>query len=241
MPRVVQKTMERTAGDHRWRHHWREYRGLLAFLALMLCFRSAWADWVQVPSGSMNPTLLEGDRLLVDKHQYGLRVPFTRIHLTAGTDPRRGDVVTFDSPRDDTLLVKRLVAVPGDTIAMIGEQLIVNGQPSRYGPADPRPLRQLLASTRRLHPWAVRESGFGPDHDILLLPQRMATSRLGPVTVPPGMYFMLGDNRDNSADSRYIGFVPRRNILGRATRVLVSLDPDHFYLPRPARALTALH
>jgi signal peptidase I len=220
---------------------WREYRLLLAFLFLMLCFRSAWADWVQVPSGSMNPTLLEGDRLLIDKHAYGLRVPFTRIHLTAGREPRRGDIVTFDSPRDGTLLVKRLIALPGDTIAMIGEQLSVNGEPVRYRPADPRDLQGLLASTRSLHPWALRESGLGPTHDILLLPHRLSRGVFGPVTVPDGMYFMLGDNRDNSADSRYIGFVPRRNIMGRATRVLVSLDPDRYYLPRAARAFTALH
>jgi signal peptidase I len=223
------------------RRLWREYRSLLAFLVLMLCFRSAWADWVQVPSGSMNPTLLEGDRLLVDKHVYGLRIPFTRIHVTAGAEPRRGDILTFDSPRDGTLLVKRLVAVPGDTIAMNGEQLIVNGQPTRYQPADPRDLRDLLASTQRLHPWALRESGLGPTHDILLLPHRLSSATLGPVTVPAGMYFVLGDNRDNSADSRYIGFVPRRNIMGRATRVLLSLDPDHYYLPRAARSLSALH
>jgi signal peptidase I len=229
------------SGFGRLRGPWREYRSLLAFLMLMLCFRSAWADWVQVPSGSMNPTLLEGDRLLVDKHVYGLRIPFTRIHLTAGADPRRGDIMTFDSPRDGTLLVKRLIALPGDTIAMHGEQLIVNGQPIRYQAADPRDLRDLLASTQRLQPWALRESGIGPTHDIMLLPYRLSTATFGPVTVPAGMYFVLGDNRDNTADSRFIGFVPRRNIMGRATRVLVSLDPDHYYLPRAARSLTALN
>jgi signal peptidase I len=220
---------------------WREYRSLLAFLALMLCFRCAWADWVYVPSGSMNPTLLEGDRLLIDKHVYGLRVPFTRLHLTSGLDPQRGDIVTFDSPRDGTLLVKRLIAVPGDTIAMRGEQLIVNGEALHYGPADARDLRTLLAATQRLHPSALRESGIGPSHDILLLPGRVPAMRLGPVTVPAGMYFVLGDNRDNSADSRYIGFVPRRNFMGRATRVLVSFDPDRYDVPRAGRVLIALH
>lgn len=220
---------------------WREYRALLVFLLLMLCFRCAWADWVYVPSGSMNPTLLEGDRLLIDKHVYGLRVPFTRIHVTAGQDPRPGDIVTFDSPLDGTLLVKRLIAVPGDTVAMLGERLIVNGQDIRYRPADAHALQGLLVATQRLQPRALRESGLGPSHDIMLLPGRISGARLGPVTVPAGMYFVLGDNRDNSADSRYIGFVPRRNFMGRATRVLVSLDPDHYYVPRAGRVLTALH
>ena len=83
--------------------------GALAFIILMLGFRSAWADWVYVPTGSMNPTIIEGDRLLVDKHVYGLRIPFTLIRLTRGEDPRRGDIVTFDSPADGKLLVKRVI------------------------------------------------------------------------------------------------------------------------------------
>jgi signal peptidase I len=86
----------------------------------------------------------------------------------------------------------------------------------------------------------VRESGVLRGHDILLLPDRHHESVLGPVTVPPGMYFVLGDNRDNSADSRYIGFVPRRNIVGRATRVVLSLDPDRYYEPRSGRWLRSL-
>ena len=93
---------------------WRNYRGSFAFLVLMLCFRSAWADWVRVPTGSMNPTILEGDRLLVDKHAFGLRVPFTLAHITAGEDPARGDIVVFDSPQTGTSLVKRVIGVPGD-------------------------------------------------------------------------------------------------------------------------------
>jgi signal peptidase I len=109
---------------------WREYRGPIAFVILMCCFRSAWADWVTVPTGSMNPTILEGDRVLVDKHTFGLRVPFTLIHLTSGEDPVRGDIVVFDSPKDGTSLVKRVVGVPGDTVELNGEQLLVNGRPA---------------------------------------------------------------------------------------------------------------
>jgi signal peptidase I len=221
--------------------YWRDYRGALAFIILMLGFRSAWADWVYVPSGSMNPTIIEGDRLLVDKHAYGLRIPFTLIRVTRGEDPQRGDIVTFDSPADGKLLVKRVIGVPGDVIAMSDERLTVNGIPDQYTPADRRDTRSLLLATQAERPQAWGESAGQCRHDILLLPDRPSPSTFGPVVVPSGMYFMLGDNRDNSADSRYIGFVPRRNIVGHATEVVMSLDPDRNHLPRTRRALISLN
>jgi signal peptidase I len=220
---------------------WREYRGVLLFLLLMCGFRSACADWVHVPSGSMNPTILEGDRLLVDKHVYGLRVPFSLIQLTSGQNPMRGDIIVFDSPRSGTSLVKRVIALPGDTVALQGEQLIVNGTPARYAVGARAELRGLLSTTRLEQPEILNESGVLPEHKILLLPTRRASALIGPVNVPAGMYFVLGDNRDNSADSRYIGFVPRRNIVGRATRVVISLNPDRCYLPRSGRVLSMLN
>jgi signal peptidase I len=219
---------------------WREYRGTLLLFALLFAFRSAWADWVTVPTGSMNPTIIEGDRVLVDKHGYGLRVPFTLVHLTAGSDPARGDIVVFDSPRDGTSLVKRVVAIPGDVVALEGEALVVNGQRAHYRDASDDPVHGLLETTQAQDPWPLREEGPGPDHDILLLPQRLSHGRYGPLRVPAGMYFMLGDNRDNSADSRYFGFVPRRNIVGRATRVVASFNPERYYLPRTDRLLLPL-
>jgi signal peptidase I len=220
--------------------YWRDYRGALAFIILMLGFRSAWADWVYVPTGSMNPTIIEGDRLLVDKHVYGLRIPFTRIHVTRGEDPQRGDVITFDSPADGKLLVKRVIGVPGDVIAMSDERLTVNGIPDRYMPADRRDTRSLLLATQAEQPQAWRETAGHCIHDILLLPDRPSPSTFGPVVVPAGMYFVLGDNRDNSADSRYIGFVPRRDIVGEATEVVMSLDPDRYRLPRARRLFIPL-
>ncbi|MGH8258972.1 MAG: signal peptidase I [Steroidobacteraceae bacterium] len=225
---------------HGLRRYWREYRGALAFLLLIAVFRSAWADWDYVPTGSMNPTILEGDRILVDKHVYGLRVPFTLDHLTRGESPRRGDIVTLVSPADGTLLVKRVVAVPGDAVALDHERLIINGIAARYRAGGANELRGLLTATREQDPEAFEEYGVLPAHDILLLPHRSALSTFGPVIVPPGKYFVLGDNRDNSADSRYIGFVSRRNIVGRATRILVSLDPDDYDLPRGGRLLKPL-
>jgi len=215
---------------------WREHRQFLLLLVLMFAFRSAWADWVRVPTGSMNPTILEGDRLLVDKHVFGLRIPFTLLRLTAGEDPARGDIVVFESPIDGTLLVKRVTATPGDVVALEGHVLSINGLSANYLPGDTEQLRGLLASTAMHNPVVLRELGLGKEHDILLLPFR-ASSSFGPVAVPEGMYFMMGDNRDNSADSRYFGFVPRRNIIGPASHIVVSLDPDHYYLPRRSRFL----
>jgi len=219
---------------------WRNYRGSIAFLVLMLCFRSAWADWVRVPTGSMNPTILEGDRLLIDKHAFGLRVPFTLVHITAGEDPARGAIVVFDSPQTGISLVKRVIGVPGDVVQLEGEALLVNGQPAHYTEGDPTRRRGLLAATVAQNPILLREAGIGPTHHIQLLPARLGQAPLGPLTVPPGMYLMLGDNRNNSEDSRYFGFVPRRNIVGRATRVAISFDPDHYFLPRGGRLLKPL-
>ena len=218
----------------------REYASTALFLLLMVGFRSAWADWVTVPTGSMNPTIIEGDRVLVDKHVFGLRVPFTLIHLTAGEDPARGEIVVFDSPADGISLVKRVIAVPGDTVQMVNERLIVNGRPAQYAAADTAPLQGLLSTTKAERPVLVREAGYGPEHDILLMPERPARRFIAATVVPVGAYFVLGDNRDNSGDSRYFGFVPRRNIVGRATRVVVSLNPEKHYLPRGDRVLKPL-
>ena len=218
----------------------REYASTALFLLLMVGFRSAWADWVTVPTGSMNPTIIEGDRVLVDKHVFGLRVPFTLIHLTAGENPARGEIVVFDSPADGISLVKRVIAVPGDTVQMVNERLIVNGRPAQYAAADTAPLQGLLSTTRAAGIVLVREAGYGPEHNILLMPERPARRFIAPTRVPDGAYFMLGDNRDNSGDSRYFGFVPRRNIVGRATRVVVSLNPEKHYLPRGDRVLKPL-
>lgn len=218
----------------RW---WREYRGTLLFLFLMLVFRSAWADWVSVPTGSMNPTIIEGDRVLVDKHVYGLRIPWTLVRLTDGRNPQRGEIVVFDSPHDGTSLVKRVVGVPGDVVALDERGLSINGVYAGYAPGDRQRLSTLLAGTRERQPDVWRESGVLPAHDILRMPaaERGPREFLSPRRVPPDNYLMLGDNRDNSADSRYFGFVPRRNIVGRASGVAVSFDPEHFYRPRSGR------
>jgi signal peptidase I len=217
------------------------HRSFFAFLALMLVFRSAVADWMYVPSGSMNPTIVEGDRILVDKLAYGLRIPFTTVRLTRGADPRRGDIVIFPAPDDGTVLVKRVVGLPGDTVAMRDERLLINGTPTDYAP-----LEDVSADAELPHATAALAHGYqlekldSREHAIMLLPERRADRSFGPVTVPDGQYLMLGDSRDNSRDSRYIGFVPRDSIIGRAFRVAYSLDAEHWYKPRGDRFFTRL-
>ena len=110
---------------------WLEWRALLIFLAVMVLFRSAIADWNQVPSGSMKPTILEGDRVVVNKLAYDLKIPFTTWHLTEWADPQRGEIVTFYSPDDDILLIKRVIGVPGDVVSMRNNQLYINDQPAQ--------------------------------------------------------------------------------------------------------------
>jgi signal peptidase I len=217
------------------REWWREYRGTALFLFCMLMFRSAWADWVSVPTGSMNPTIIEGDRVLVDKHVYGVRIPWTLVRLTDGRDPQRGEIVVFDSPVDGTSLVKRVVGVPGDTIALVADGLVIIGEHARSEAGDVARIARLLEQTRAREPMVFREEGVVPEHDILRMPFGSPRDTMSPVVVPGGMYFMLGDNRDNSADSRYIGFVPRRNIVGRASGVAVSFNPENHYIPRGDR------
>jgi len=217
-----------------------EYKSLLLFFGLMMVFRSAVADWMYVPTGSMNPTIVEGDRILVDKAAYGLRVPFTEIRLTAGRDPQRGDIVIFPSPEDGIVLVKRVVGLPGDVIEMRDEALLVNGVAVTYAPARGVADDDLLAVTRREQRYYLSEVLDKATHPIMVLPNRNAMRSFGPKTVPPEQYFMLGDSRDNSKDSRYFGFVPRDHIVGRAHRVAYSLDSDRWYLPRRDRFLSAL-
>ena len=214
-------------------------KSLLVFFALMMVFRSALADWMLVPSGSMNPTIIEGDRIVVNKSAYGLRIPFTTVRLTHGEDPQRGDIVIFDSPKDGTTLVKRVIGLPGETVAMRDEHLFIDGHAVDYAETTQNDA-DLPQATRANRHEIVDENLAGRPHPIMTLPDRAAGRTFGPVRVPEGEYLVLGDNRDNSEDSRYIGFIPRNTIYGRAFGVAYSLDADRWYRPRLDRMFTRL-
>jgi signal peptidase I len=213
----------------------RNNKGFLAFLLLFGVFRTAVADWNPIPSASMHPNLLEGDVVLVNRMAFDLKVPLTDMVLARMGEPSRGDIVTFRSPKDGTLLIKRLIALPGDTVEMRNERLYINGKGADYDViADS--LDSVQGETlRALQLSETIEGGKGGRRHIQVLPDVMAPRTFGPVKVPNGEYLMLGDNRDNSADSRVIGLVPRKLLVGRAERVLVSADYQGNWMPRTER------
>lgn len=205
-------------------------RGFIIFLLCFGLFRTAVADWNPIPSGSMRPNLLEGDVVLVNRVAYDLKLPLTDIVLAHLGEPQRSDVVTFSSPTDGTRLIKRLVALPGDVVEMRDEVLLINGQVADY--AEPQQLQEPTDSGGSVPALRLTERLGDKQRRVQWLQGVNARSSFGPLTVPANHYLMLGDNRDNSADSRYIGFVPRHLLIGRAHRVLVSADIKGHWAPR---------
>jgi signal peptidase I len=184
----------------------------------------------------MHPNLLEGDVVLVNRLAFDLKVPLTDVVLARLGEPQRGDIVTFRSPRDGTLLIKRVVALPGDIVEMRNERLYINGKGADYKVVE-QSLDSVGGTATRAFQLAETWDGnrARPRHHIQIMPDVLAARTFGPVTVAPGEYLMLGDNRDNSADSRVIGLVPRKLLVGRAERVLVSADYQGNWMPRTER------
>jgi signal peptidase I len=207
-------------------------KALLAFVLLMVAFRSAIADYNVVPSGSMMPTVLAGDRILVDKMAFDLRLPLTHIRLARLGEPRRGDIVTVDSRQAGELLLKRVVGLPGDVIELRDNVLTINGNAASYDPVAVAPASGDGVDDARYSD----ERLDGMSHLVRLAHANPGLrSSYGPVVVPPEHYLMLGDNRDNSADSRYYGFFARDELMGRTRRIAFSLDGERGYRPRLER------
>ena len=172
---------------------WREYgEALLVALLLALVIRTFVVQAFKIPSESMLQTLLVGDHLLASKFSYGVKVPFTNYYVYKGSDPQRGEIIIFEYPNDPSVdYIKRIVGVPGDIIEVRNKQLFRNGEP-------------------------VKESYIRFTQPDRIEPVR---DNFGPVTVPEGKYFVMGDNRDNSLDSRFWGFVDRSAIRAKAWRI----------------------
>lgn len=196
---------------------WRSWvRPILTVVVVLTTFRSAVADWNDVPTGSMKPTIMIGDRIFVNKLAYGLQMPFTHWPLWDWGNPKRGEIITFNSPADDTLFVKRVIGVPGDIVELRDNKLFINDQPASYESVSGE----------------VREETFEKrTHPVMNEPGHPELESYGPVQVPEGHYFVMGDNRDNSFDSRFFGFLERDRIRGKALGVVISVDRDR-YLPR---------
>ncbi len=195
--------MATTTPSTRFRRIARE-AGIYALLLIgMLAARSTLADHYYVPSGSMQPTLLPGDRIVVDKRAYGLRIPFTQVHLGDGSAVRRGEVVIFDSPRDGARLIKRIVAVGGDEVAIRNGHLFINNQPLADGA---RMDTEVFAG--RIVRLDLRHGG-GPDYSGV---------------VPDGKLLAVGDHRGNSLDGRMFGLIDESAVYGRAVAVYFRRD-----------------
>ena len=208
---------DRPARFRAWALGW--IKSIAIALAIWLVLSTFLVKAFRITSGSMERTLLVGDFLFVNKALYGAEVPLLKTHLPGFREPRRGDIVVFRSPIEDSVLVKRLMGLPGDTLSMRGGRLTRNGaaleEPyavsvgdSSQGFADPE------MGWQRAYVAGGDTAGYQP------------TSRnWGPLVVPSGFYFMLGDNRDGSRDSRFWGFVPRGNVQGSPLVVYFSYDP----------------
>jgi signal peptidase I len=218
----------RTAG----RYLWREWiRPVAPLVLVLMTLRGAVADWNDVPTGSMYPTIEIGDRVFVNKLAYGLRIPFTHAWIAQWGGPERGEIAVLTSPTEDKRLVKRVVGLPGDVIEMKDNVLVINGRPLEYAGVGTRTNADLVPGMV-LRQTEALESLDAHRHSVLATPALQAHRTFGPLRVPEGQYFVMGDNRDMSADSRAIGFVPRRLLIGRSTHVVLSFDPERWYLPR---------
>jgi signal peptidase I len=173
-----------------------ELVSLAIVLAAVTGARSSLADHYYVPSGSMEYSLLPGDRVIVDKTAYGVRIPLTKIDIFGSSTPARGDIAVFDSPRDGTRLIKRIVAVGGDTVNLVNGQLTINGEALGDRMTEHFGGRNALLNL---------QDGGGPDiHDL---------------QVPPGMVLAIGDHRGNSLDGRFWGLISERELFGRAIAI----------------------
>ena len=224
----------------RARHYWRqEIRPLLITLLIVCAVRSSLADWNDVPTGSMKPTIIDGDRVWVNKLAYDLKLPFTTCHLAEWNNPQRGDIVVFFSPHDGQRLVKRVIGLPGDTIELRNNVLVINAESVKYLPIAEGLLHDLASADHAGRVFAT-ERLPGQTHAVAGTPATPAMRSFAPVRVPEGNYFMMGDNRDDSFDSRYWGCVARSKIVGRATAVVLSLDKSSCWLPRWQRFFSSL-
>ena len=189
-------------------------RSFFPVLLFVLIIRSFVFEPFRIPSSSMMPTLLKGDFIFVKKYSYGLRLPVTEAKILETGEPERGDVVVFRLPRDPSVnYIKRVVGLPGDTIVYERHELTINGEKVAlerhpdYTTDDPRFVEQL-----------------GDREHEILIEKEFYTRNDGAYVVPPGHYFVMGDNRDNSLDSRFINAIPETHLVGEAVRIWMHMD-----------------
>ncbi|QQC63982.1 signal peptidase I [Paraburkholderia ginsengisoli] len=223
------QTRARLRDDKLRQPWWLEYSAsFFPVILVVFVVRSFVVEPFKIPSGSMVPTLLVGDFILVNKFEYGIRLPITNTQVTQGSPLARGDVVVFRYPKDESVdYIKRVIGLPGDVVEYQDKKLTINGKP-----VPETPLADYLDEERLGYAKQFEEDIDGRKNAVLNNPavppfivgaedfpyrDNCTYNAHGVICkVPPGNYFMMGDNRDNSADSRYWGFVPNQNIVGRA-------------------------
>ena len=197
-------------------------RSFFPIFLVVLLLRSFLIEPFRIPSGSLKPTLLEGDFILVNKYVYGLKWPVLNSVITHNQHPKRGDIVVFRWPPNPKIdFIKRVVGLPGDRISYVDKQLTINGNEITqkelgYGTDYDQDVAK---------PVIIKEEQLAKvKHRVYMNPRQPSVDYIKDMVVPPGYYFVMGDNRDNSADSRFFGFMPEENLVGKATRIWFSLN-----------------
>ena len=233
-----------------------EVRSVFVIIVIVLTFRSVFFEPFRIPSGSMIPTLMIGDFILVNKFSYGFKVPFSDmysdpIYFFRREDPQRGDVIVFKYPGDENInYIKRVVGVPGDRIQVIDKVLYINDIPTPRIELSAKESGVIKDSLeQKFQPYSLKffntQSGSS-EHKMIIREDGYYTASFGPVIVPDEKYFVMGDNRDFSSDSRVWGWVDHRLIKGKAFFVWFSLNPPdsamgHEFKFRPWRIGTFIH
>jgi len=218
-------------------------RGFFLFLVLLFLIRGSILDWHPVPTGSMKPSILEGDVIVENKIAYDLQLPFTDISLMQLGQPKRGDIIVFTSEKSGKRLIKRLVGLPGETIEVINDQILINGDPSEYRKLAENDPRIPMEYPDREPGYYVMESTDDMEEHIMLMndAKHNPYRNFAELRIPEQSYFFMGDNRDDSSDSRRYGVAPRSELRGKAFGILLSARSKEDYAPRWERFFSKLH
>lgn len=200
-------------------HIIRTNKTFFLFIFLLAFSRTAFADWSKVPSGSMEPTIYPGDYVLVDKMAYGASVPFMNVKLWNSGSPERGDIITFVPPHTTDLFVKRVVGLPGDSVVIEDTNVVINNVQIQHQHISTNSSNTIFS-----------ESLDTITHDIQFRLDRPSSFHTLNIVVPKGKYFVMGDHRNDSVDSRYWGFVDEEKIMGKVNRLALSFSSERAFL-----------